>query len=335
MQASHKPTIPCPVCGGTEVVTVATKDRNGNSLHNVLCQCCGLVWVDPQPSKQETEAFYAKDYRKSYKGAYQPKPKHCIRETMRAINRANELETHIEPGIRILDIGAGAGFFAFVLLKKGIIIDGIEPNEDYARFARESLGVSNVKTGFLLDIPAQEQYDLITINHVFEHLPNPREAIDHIGQLLKPGGKLLLEVPNIEATYHSPNKVFHVGHLYWYNPNTIKAMAASAGLRALQTTLKTGTKHIFIVFTKPDEPRGDNTENTNEPLQACLNGNSTHVSRILEQRSILKHYLTVKPYIRFTKKMLQYAKENLNASGSKDPKSICDSTYQKHCKHSA
>lgn len=112
-------------------------------------------------------------------------------------------------------------------------------------------------------------------------------------------------------------------------------MAASAGLRALQTTLKTGTKHIFIVFKKPDEPRGDNTEYTNEPLQACLNGNSTHVSRILEQRSILKHYLTVKPYIRFTKKMLQYAKENLNASGSKDPKSICDSTYQKHCKHSA
>lgn len=108
----------------------------------------------------------------------------------------------------VLDVGSGAGFFMFVLQKKGIRIEGIEPNEEYASFASKTLELEKVKTGFLLEMEAAQQYDIITINHVFEHLPNPKEAMLHLYKLIKPGGRLLLEVPNIEATYHSPDKYF-------------------------------------------------------------------------------------------------------------------------------
>lgn len=103
---------PCAVCGNNHIERIADRDRRGRSLVSVLCLHCGLVWVDPLPDEATLRRFYAADYRREYKGAYQPKPKHCHRETLRAIERAERFVAVHRAPMRVLDVGASAGIFS-------------------------------------------------------------------------------------------------------------------------------------------------------------------------------------------------------------------------------
>jgi len=209
-----KSQVKCAVCGSDEVSVVAAVDRRGKPLQSVICETCGLVWVDPRPDDSEIKKFYSDDYRVEYKGELEPKIKHCYREIHRAIQRLERLSKYYSSGDKILDVGAGAGFFAYVLRENGVDIDGVEPNKGYASFAQNKLGLKTIQTGYLTDCDKDNHYNMITINHVLEHLSDPIGSLKHMRNLLVDNGKIIVEVPNLEATYHSPNKVFHLGHLY-------------------------------------------------------------------------------------------------------------------------
>ncbi len=289
----------------------------------MLCVKCGLVWVDPQPANDDIEKFYSSEYRIKYKGAFHPKPKHCYRETLRAIDRAARFLPVYRSGMRALDIGAGAGFFAYVLKRKGILIDGIEPNEEYANYARAELKLDTIRTGFLKDIAAKNLYDLITINHVFEHLQDPRQAMMQMHKLLNEGGRILMEVPNIEATYHAPNKTFHVGHLFWYNPATIRALAMQLGFTVDDMQIVPGTRHINIILRKANQHASE------AEINAILSGNADYILAILRHHTISRHYLSPVPYLRFFKKMRQYSKERSYVKNFHSGATIVDSVCSK------
>jgi 2-polyprenyl-3-methyl-5-hydroxy-6-metoxy-1,4-benzoquinol methylase len=317
-------SLPCAVCSNNRVKIIAEKDRNRQPLTNVMCISCGLVWIDPQPSNESTEKFYSSEYRKQYKGSFQPKLKHCYREMQRAINRTKQFMSIYKNGMNVLDVGAGAGFFAYALQRKGILIDGIEPNEVYAKYARYNLHLNTIRTGFLQDLTSTSQYDLITINHVFEHLPNPGLSMKKMHQLLNDGGHVLMEIPNIEATYHAPNNIFHVGHLYWYNVNTIRALALQLGFLVEDIKIINGTMHINVVLKKCDQFSVPEAE-----VNALLAGNAERVAEVLQKHTMLQHYLTPTPYIRFFGKMHQYYKERAYIRNYNDGKTICDSVCNK------
>lgn len=314
MLASYAPdaraTKPCVLCGGTDAVLIAEHDRHGQPLRSVLCTDCGLVRVDPLPSVEQTRRFYGLDYRQQYKGAFEPKPKHCHRETLRAIARAEGFLAALPVPERTLDVGAGAGFFAYALKRFGVEIDGIEPNAAYAAFARERLGLERIRTGFLEDLPANGHYQRITLNHVLEHLPDPRAALRQMHGLLAPGGELLLEVPNIEARYHAPGHVFHIGHLHWFNPATIEALALQCGFGARERRLVHGTAHINLRLVRRE------SEAEAGEAQGLLEGNAARVLRARRGHTALRHYLGPTPYARAFRKVAQYAREQASTRGA-------------------
>jgi len=289
----------CAVCDSNEVSIVATTDRRGKPLQSVLCENCGLVWVDPRPDDDELKKFYGEDYRREYKGDLEPKMKHCYREIHRAIQRLERLAEYYSPGDKILDVGAGAGFFAYVLRENNADIDGIEPNKGYVKFAQDKLNLRTVKSGYLGECDKFNYYNIITINHVLEHLPNPLDSLNHMRNLLAKNGKIIIEVPNIEATYHSPNKVFHIAHLYWYNPITLTALLSKAGFKIIDLTLTKGTQHINVVAEKTDDVIPNVFDYKN----------ASNIKARLASRSVLKHYLSLIPYTRFIKKIREYAHE--------------------------
>lgn len=310
--------IPCAVCGKRDVTVVALEDRLGKPLRSVCCRACGLVWVDPRPDTQAIDRFYAEDYRQQYKGDPQPKPKHCHRQTLGAIERAQALRPRLRQGLRVLDVGAGAGFFAYAMQRLGLAIDGIEPNRGYARFARETLGLERVQVGFLQGLRPEAPYDLVTIHHVFEHLPDPREAMAHLRALLAPDGRVLMEVPNIEATYHAPNRVFHLGHLYWFNPANLQALALQCGFAVESLRLVPRTSHIAIELRRSEA--GADTAR----IAALLEGNAERVAAALRRHTLLAHYLGAAPYRRVLRKAWQYGREQLGVRGLRDGRAICD-----------
>lgn len=309
--------LPCALCGHQEVDVIADRDRHGAPLRNVLCRHCGLVWVDPRPDHEALKTFYAESYRADYKGATEPKKKHCYREMHRANDRVRRLAAFYSPGDRVLDIGAGAGFFSRVLAENGVDYLGIEPNAGYATFARETLGLSGVKVGFLADLDGEARFDIITINHVFEHLPDPNESLARMWRLLRPGGRIIMEVPNAEADYHSPDKVFHVGHLYWYTPSTLAAMVVKNGMGVLDVALTPGTRHVNMVMHRNELGEGD--------WRALYAGNYARLRAFFRQRTRLRHFLSPRPYRRFVEKMAGYAAERRHVRAFDDKRALVES----------
>lgn len=294
--------IPCAVCGSHAVDVVADTDRDGRPLRNVLCRECGLVWVDPRPTGDQLRQFYAEQYRSSYKGAAEPKKKHCYREMLRANQRVARLRERYRPGDRLLDVGAGAGFFSYVLAASGVDYQGIEPNSGYSGFARERLGLERVRVGFLEEVEDFDSYDIITINHVFEHLPDPNAALSHMHRLLRDRGQIIMEVPSVLADYHAPNKVFHVGHLYWYDTETLSAMALKHGFEVADVQIVPDTAHVNMVMRKLATPPAAD-------WRAAYAGNYPKVRRFFDRRSLFLHYLSGRPYSRFLRKMATYLHE--------------------------
>lgn len=312
-------TVDCELCGGRSADVIGSVDRKGRPLQTVLCRGCGLAWVDPRPDPAQLRSFYASDYRREYKGSYRPKHRHLVRESRRARSRAQDEALRELPNqARLLDVGAGAGFFPYAARRAGMQVTGIEPNQEYAEFARTELGVE-VVTSFLQDVALSPgSFDAITMHHVLEHLDAPLLALQRLRGWLRPGGLLLLEVPNIEASYHAPQHRFHLGHLYWFNPETAEALARKAGFECRQLRLAAVTEHIQLVLQRP-------LQGAQEPCSDWRNSaNHERVLRTLSQQTLLRHYLTPGTYRRWARRVAGYINETRQSLYRGSPRAVVD-----------
>jgi SAM-dependent methyltransferase len=102
------------------------------------------------------------------------------------------------PAARLLDVGAAHGWFVQAARRRGAEAVGIEPDAVVAEIARG--GGVPVRLGrFPDDLPSGETYDVITFNDVFEHLPDPDEVLDRCLERLRPGGCLVLNLPDVRG----------------------------------------------------------------------------------------------------------------------------------------
>jgi methylase of polypeptide subunit release factors len=106
-------SIPCNLCGGTEVSILSNRSRSGKPLRTVICRACGLVWSDPRP--HDARRFYEQEYRLSYKHTYRPKLKHVLRAGNVALSRFEKIEQLLSTRKAVLDVGTGGGEFAYLL----------------------------------------------------------------------------------------------------------------------------------------------------------------------------------------------------------------------------
>ncbi|QKJ62000.1 bifunctional 2-polyprenyl-6-hydroxyphenol methylase/3-demethylubiquinol 3-O-methyltransferase UbiG [Flavobacterium sp. M31R6] len=95
----------------------------------------------------------------------------------------------------ILDIGAGTGDFLSVAQKDGWKTVGVEPS-DKAKAIAKNKGVSFVVNTSELE---SHSFDVISMWHVLEHVPNLDEQIKELKRLLKPSGTLIVAVPNFKS----------------------------------------------------------------------------------------------------------------------------------------
>lgn len=185
-----------------------------------------LVWnaekdiliTHPQPSLEELPSYYkSEDYishtdssKSLFDKAYQSVKKMMLAQKLKLINSfATEEKT-------ILDIGAGTGDFLQYISKHNWKVSGVEPNEKARNLAkRKNLNLLRDLSSF-----NNEKFDVITLWHVLEHIPNLKEQIEQFHHLLKPNGVLVIAVPNFEsydakyykeywAAYDVPRHLWH------------------------------------------------------------------------------------------------------------------------------
>ena len=115
-----------------------------------------------------------------------------IRSELRPLTRA------VEPGGRIIDIGAGGGDRALVLARAGYRVSACEPDPGEAARAQEQLrGLADLHATTVEELPdAATGYDGAVLSHVLEHLAEPDQALQLIRDRLRPGGAIAIMVPN-------------------------------------------------------------------------------------------------------------------------------------------
>lgn len=241
----------CILCGSDESRIVSERDRHGKQLSSRLCMGCGLVYNDPIPSDAELDDFYSNRYRVEYKGAAEPRARQIVRNFRWVRNHLKDFADIVNPRRRILDIGAGSGEFLFGVAGKADYAVGIEPNKGYADYCRRRLDL-DVRTDQLRpDLFAPGSFDLIRLNHVLEHLNDPVGSLAMIARFLQDDGVFYVEVPNVEAyaLTKSAGNMFHYGHIFNFNPWTLRAAARRAGLEELPAAKErcAGTTGVFFV----------------------------------------------------------------------------------------
>lgn len=310
--------VPCNLCGSVHVSILSQRSRSGAPLRTVACRQCGLVWSDPRP--HDTRQFYEQDYRLAYKRTYEPRAKHVLRAGQVALSRFEKIRSCLHGRMRILDVGSGGGEFAYLLKSLGHEVRGIEPNQGYATFAAKQYGL-DITQGFIgdVDLP-QASYDLITIWHVLEHTEDPRAVLRQLQCALRPGGLLLVEVPNVEATCQSPRGTFHEAHLYNFNAATLAWLANKAGLQPCATEYSADGGNLTVFFRSLDEAAG--------PMPVGLTQrNHGRVAHRVHAHQPLAYWFSTHPYRRAAGRLARMASEWMKTREPRAARERLDTLY--------
>jgi len=214
----------CILCNQNNFLTVSNKDAKNNAFLKIsFCKSCGMVQQKPIPTEEEMREYYATEYRRDYKKTYAPKLKHVLRAGNLALDRINFLQKNAVAEGKLLDVGAGGGEFTYLCGLIGFESEGVEPNIGYSNYAQNEYGI-NIKTGQLSDV--EGQFQVITMFHVLEHIPDPVATFGKLWELLIDEGYLFIEVPNIETNDASPHNIYFKAHIHYFSEATLISAAS-------------------------------------------------------------------------------------------------------------
>ncbi len=219
----------CPLCGSPRSSAFDRRSFRDREVTNVLCQDCGLVFQSPRMSAAGLEAFYEEEYRQLYQGEAGPSAKDLAVQRGRAESLLAFAREGVSAVSRHLDIGCSAGLLLGAFQKAyGCLALGIEPGRAYRRYARER-GFAVYPSLEALQAEVRERFELVSLAHVLEHLPDPVGYLSRLrGELLSPNGRLLVEVPHLYA-----HDSFEIAHLVSYSPHTLCQTLQKAGFEVL------------------------------------------------------------------------------------------------------
>lgn len=179
--------------------------------------------TSPQPSKEKLPKYYeSEDYishtdakRNLFEKAYHLVRTISLKKKLKLINDFSSEEKVL------LDIGCGTGDFLQKALEDDWKVFGIEPDKDARKIANSKTNNSVYDTEHLFNFESNS-FDVITLWHVLEHLPNLNQHIEVFKKLLKPKGVLLVAVPNYKSYDANYYKEFWAGydvprHLWHFN----------------------------------------------------------------------------------------------------------------------
>ncbi len=232
-------TAQCPLCEEKVTKLITQKVRFGRSADVRKCQSCSLIFLD-QDSYDFPEAFYEAEYHQTYLTHVDPEildPEKYYEKMLKTTKMWSDRIKDMLTGEEVmLDVGCSTGHLMMSLKDKTREIYGHEINEKEIQFCREKLDldVSNQP----LDKRFQKQYfDYILAIFVLEHIAEPIKFLSNLKQFLKPTGKFIIVVPNVEDPLLSLYDMsgFHefyfcIEHLFYYSPKTLAHVIQKSGM---------------------------------------------------------------------------------------------------------
>lgn len=253
-------TVTCACCGaalscGRDVVF---DDRYGHpgSFHLASCPSCNAVETLPRLSEKDLPALYTDYYpRRDLAPESVCIPLRSPTDWRIRVSRwwqgtNNQGQYYAKQGMTVLDYGCGAGQSLLDLRAIGANAYGIEADANVARIAAHHQ--LKIHIGSIYDNPFPDvKFDLIILNQVLEHIPEPEVVLEILAGRLTIGGRLIVAVPNAGSIYC---KLFgkrwinwHIPyHLHHFNRSCLQTLGQRTGWQPLST--RTITPNLWTVL---------------------------------------------------------------------------------------
>ncbi len=226
----------CRLCGALadQQFVRAKHVYGGTSQHKFWeCKKCEGVYLWPVPSPDEEVKFYANEFEKfmsdrsakdrDWTGA----EKHILTNQDNVNRRWLFLQDDIKPGCRVLEIGCSSGFMLDAFKNAGMLPVGIEPSLRFLDFIKER-GHKDYQSLDELREQQTNSFDLIVHFFVLEHIRDTKNFLHQQIELLKPGGKIIAEVPCVNdpltSLYNIPafeKFYWSIAHHYYFKPRSL------------------------------------------------------------------------------------------------------------------
>ncbi len=195
--------------------------------------------LDPRPRQDAIEFCYDDDY-------YGAGSRKFVPALERVVDRFREGRARVAGGLlekmgragrgRVLDIGCGSGQFLARLIRSGHECHGTELSAETGRRAGQIPGLTLHLGGLERDSFLPGSFDLISIWHVLEHLPEPDRILAFCHGWLSDGGVLMVAVPNIDSLQAKlfQGSSFHLDpprHLHHFGRGSLERALATSGFR--------------------------------------------------------------------------------------------------------
>lgn len=221
-------------------LTVKDYSVSGEIFELIQNSTYGYLETTPQPKKEKLSEYYnSEDYishtdskRNLFEKVYHWVRELALKKKLILIN-----SFHLESK-NLLDVGCGTGDFLIAAKKNGWSVFGIEPNKQ-ARIIANSKAPNSVFETEKLSAFKEASFDVITLWHVLEHLPQLENQIKNFKKLLKPNGVLIVAVPNFKSYDAKYYKEFWAAydvprHLWHFNRSSVSSLFSKMKMQVVK-----------------------------------------------------------------------------------------------------
>lgn len=258
----------CALCGDAGIVLY---EHQPDRVHGhpgdwdiMGCRTCGLYWLWPMPTDEELTSYYSTYHTHGKSRTAKPSLFQHLMTSLAVQHRMfrwrsihwlffpgkQALRPHLlrhvgqylsayllvspsDTSAKLLDVGAGNGWFVRLMSDLGWDAVGIEPDDEAAAYARNVAHVPVLTSELQVSLFEPQSFDVITLRHVIEHLTSPDDVLKASYALLKPGGRLIIICPNSASLGSRYFKEYWRGmevprHVFLYNPSNLSRLVMAA-----------------------------------------------------------------------------------------------------------
>jgi 2-polyprenyl-3-methyl-5-hydroxy-6-metoxy-1,4-benzoquinol methylase len=232
---------PCEICGCDERELIVSRPDFflGNDALYCMHECasCEAIYQHPRPKPVKMMEFYPSNYQQYTPALTNESRWRRFFRNYGLWKRAALIGNYVQWS-RLLDVGCATGDFLAFVRHKGQVI-GLEPVHSAAQCARHQVGSVVVRAVLNTSPFSNESFDVVTLWDVLEHVYDPRRVIDEASRILRVGGILVVNHPNLDSIDRYIFGKFWLGyelprHLYLFPTKLLRQLMSEYGLEQIE-----------------------------------------------------------------------------------------------------